>query len=54
MKGSLALGMLPIVKHAPLGITVHTGIKNLLCVLKESTLLLNNQNAQSAQMELHA
>jgi len=54
MKGSLALGMLPIVKHAQLGITVLTGIKNQLCARKGNTLLLNNQNALSAQMELHA
>ena len=54
MRGSLASGMLPIAKHAQPGITVHTEIRNLLCVLKGNTLLLNNQNVKSAQMGLLA
>jgi hypothetical protein len=53
MRDSLALGMLPIAKLAQQGIIVHTKIRNLLFVLKESTLLPNNQNVLNVLMGLH-
>jgi hypothetical protein len=54
MKAFLALVMLEIAKLVLPVITVHSGIRSLLFVLKANTLLLNNQNVLNVLMEFLA